>query len=119
MFFSSILLLAEICSAFFQAKTSAEIMTQAITAIARSHVMTVIHVTAIITKASLFGILLSILSVGQAKVPITTINISQTKAASGIIRIRLVPNTTKRMRKREAAIHESLFLHQLDILIID
>jgi hypothetical protein len=44
-------------------------------------------VTAIITKASDLGILFIILSVGQANVPITTINISQTNAASGIIEI--------------------------------
>gem|GEM_PF-5140556 len=63
--------------------------------------------------------MLSILRVGQAKVHITTINISQTKAAKGIFIIKVVPKTTNNIKNIEAEIPESLFLHQLLILIID
>ena len=107
------------CSAFFQSNTRAEIMTPATTARARLSEITVIAVTAIITKASLLGIFGSILNVGQAKVPITTINMSQTSAASGIIDIRLVANTIRRIKNTEAEIPEIRPLPPFDILIID
>ena len=119
MFSSSADLSAEIFSAFFHAKVRAEIITQAITARARSQLITVIAVTATITKASLFGILFIIFSVGHAKVPITTININQTSAASGISEMYFVANTIRIMRKTEAEIPDILHLHPFDILIID
>jgi len=119
MFFSSIILTAEIFSAFFHAKVSAEIITQATTARAKSPLITVIAVTAMMTKASVFGILFSIFSVGQANVPITTINMSHTSAASGIRAIYFVANTMSTMRNTEAEIHDIRPLHPFDILIID
>jgi hypothetical protein len=60
-------------------------ITQDTTASAKSQLATVITVTAIIVKASVLGILFIILIVGHANVPITTINISHTSAARGII----------------------------------
>lgn len=103
----------------FHANVSAEMMTHAITARARSQLITVIAVTATITKASLFGILFSILNVGQAKVPITTINMSHTRAASGISSIYAVANTISIMRNMDAEIPDILPLHPFEILIID
>jgi hypothetical protein len=79
----------------------------------------VIKVTETITNASLLGILLSILIVGQANVHITTINISPTKAARGIFIIKAVPKTTNNIKNILAEIPESLFLHPFEILIID
>ena len=78
-----------------------------------------ITVTAMITNASLLGIFGRSLNVGQAKVPITTINISPTSAASGMSAINPVANTIKSMRNIEADIPEALPLHPLDMLIID
>ena len=94
-------------------------ITQATTARARSQLITVIAVTAMITNASLLGIFGSILNVGHANVPITTINISPTSAASGISAINHVANTISSMRNTEAEIHDILPLHPLDMLIID
>lgn len=74
--------LALIFLALSQAKTSAETITPAITAIAKSKI-TVKAETKIKTKTSDFGILLIILKLDQANVPITTINITPTKAAIG------------------------------------
>jgi hypothetical protein len=90
-----------------------------ITAIARSQVATVITVTATKTKASDFGILFNIFNVGQANVPITTININPTNAAIGIREIIETPNTINRIKKIDAEIHEALPLHPLEIFIID
>jgi len=80
--------------------------------------MTVILVTETNTKASEKGILFSIFIVGQAKVHITTINISHTKAARGIIAINDEANTIKTIKDTAADIQESLHLHPFDILII-
>jgi hypothetical protein len=63
--------------------------------------------------------LLSIFKVGQANVPITTININQTRAARGIFKIKLVPKTTNHIRNKLAEIPDNLFLQPLFILIID
>ena len=69
-------------------------ITPAITAIARS-CHTVIAETLMSTNASAFGILPIILKLLQAKVPITTINITPTRAAIGMSSITLDPNKTK------------------------
>jgi len=63
--------------------------------------------------------LLSIFKVGQANVQITTINIKPTKAASGILSIKLVQKTTNNIKNILAEIHDNLFLQPLFILIID
>jgi hypothetical protein len=62
---------------------------------------------------------LSILSVGQAKVPITTINIRPTNAAIGISEIIETPNTINNIKNIAAEAPEVLPLHPLEILIID
>lgn len=108
-----------ICSAFFQANTRAEITTQATTASARSQLITVIAVTAMMTNASLLGIFGRSLNVGHANVPITTINISHTRAARGMSAINPAANTIRSMRNIEAEIPDILPLHPLDMLIID
>jgi len=79
----------------------------------------VIKVTEIKTKASLLGILFIIFIVGHGNVHITTININHTSAANGINIINDVQNTTKSIKNILAEIHDILFLHQFDILIID
>ena len=78
------LFLALIKSEFSQAKTKADTITPEKTAIARSKI-TVRKVTSTITKISAIGTLFNILNVFHANVPITTINITPTKAAIGII----------------------------------
>ena len=70
--------------AFCQEKARAETTTPANTAIAKSKT-TVKTVTSRITTTSVNGTLFQILNVFQAKVPITTINITPTSAAIGII----------------------------------
>ena len=89
-----IFLRARIIVAFFQANTRADITTPANTAIAKS-IHTVMAETAINTKASAVGILLIILKLLQAKVPMTTINMTPTKAAIGICSISDAPKSTK------------------------
>ena len=74
--------LALILLAFSQAKTNAETITPEITAIAKSKI-TVSADTKINTKISVLGILFKILKLDQANVPITTINITPTRAAIG------------------------------------
>ena len=74
--------LALIRLAFSQEKTKALTITPAITAIARSKT-TVSPETKIKTMRSETGILFIILKLDQAKVPITTINITPTNAAIG------------------------------------
>ena len=73
---------ARIRFAFSQENTSALTITPEITAIAKSK-KTVIDETNINTNTSVLGILLIILKLDHAKVPITTINITPTKAAIG------------------------------------
>ena len=116
---SSVYFFACIASAFFQAKFSAEIITHAITASAKSPLITVIAVTATITIASLNGIFGKSLNVGQAKVPITTINISPTSAASGMIAMKLVAKTIKSIRNTAAETQDIRPLPPFEILIID
>jgi hypothetical protein len=79
----------------------------------------VINVTAKITNESDLGILFSILIVGQAKVQITTININQISAASGIIAIYFVAKTIIKIKKIAAATQDILHLQPFEILIID
>ena len=79
---SLIRFLALIRLAFSQEKTKALTITPAITAMARSKI-TVSPETKINTIRSATGILFIILKLDQAKVPITTINITPTKAAIG------------------------------------
>jgi len=79
--------LALIREADFHAKTSAENITPTITAIAKSS-RTVTRVTKIITNASDLGTTNSNFKEFQAKVPITTINITPTNDAIGISSIR-------------------------------
>lgn len=81
--------------------------------------ITVIDVTDIRVKASALGILFNIFNVGQANVPITTINISHTSAANGIIVIREVAKTISNIKNIDADIPETLPLPPLEILIID
>ena len=94
---------ARIIVAFFHANTSAEIITPAITAIARS-TYTVIADTAIKTKASANGILFMIRKLDQANVPTTTINITPTSAANGICSIKGAANKIKINKNNAAAI---------------
>ena len=102
---SLILLRALIMVAFSHAKTSAEIITPAITAIAKS-CHTVMAETVMRTKASDFGIFLIILKLLHAKVPITTINITPTNAAIGINSITLDPKRMNISRESAATIPE-------------
>jgi len=76
-------------------------------------------VTAMRIKASLLGILFIILIVGHANVPITTINISHTSAAKGIIEIYFVAKTISIIKNTEDDIPEILHLQPFEILIID
>ena len=80
----SIFFLALISNEFSHANTNADTITPANTAMARSKI-TVSTVTSIITKISARGTLFKILKVFHANVPITTINITPTSAAIGII----------------------------------
>ena len=110
--------LALIRFAFSQEKTNADTITPARTAIARSNI-TVSEETIIKTKASVNGILFSILKLDHAKVPITTINMTPTKAAIGICSIRELPNNIKHNREIAATMPESLPLPPAFTLIID
>ena len=71
-------------------------ITPAITATAKS-CQTVMAETAINTMASDNGILLRILKLLQAKVPMTTINMTPTNAAIGICSINGAPKRTKQV----------------------
>ena len=112
------LLRALIIVAFFQANTIAEIITPAITATAKSF-QTVIPETMTITKASEKGILFKIRKLLQANVPITTINITPTKAAIGICSISGAPYNTKISKAIAAVAPESLPRPPESTLIID
>ena len=79
--------------ACFHAKTSAEIITPLITAIARS-VKIVTIVVNIKTKASSFGILFSLSILAHSNVAILTINIIPISTARGTIEINFDKNTT-------------------------
>ena len=109
---------ALIIVAFFQANTKADIMTPAITATAKSF-QTVIAETAIKTIASDKGIFLIILKLLQAKVPITTINITPTSAAIGICSIKGAPNNTKHSKAIAATAPERRPRPPESTLIID
>ena len=99
--FSSTLSFASICWACFQANTSADTITPTITAIAKS-ATTVIPDTSTIIKASDIGILRNIRKEAHSNVPRTTINITPTKAASGIISINEAPNKIKASKTNAA-----------------
>ena len=104
--------------AFFQAKTKADMITPAITAIAKS-CHTVIAETATNTKASALGIFLITLKLLHANVPITTINITPTRAAIGICSIKGAAKRIKIKREIEAVTPESLPLPPELTLIMD
>ena len=103
--------------AFSHANTNEETTTPANTAIAISKI-TVKPVTNTITITSDFGTLLNTLNVLQAKVPITTINMTPTKAAMGTCSIRFEPNKINTSKATEATIPESLPLPPDLILMI-
>ena len=109
---------ARIMVAFSQAKTRAAIMTPTKTATARSS-STVMVDTRTKIKASLRGIFRIILKLLQAKVPITTMNITPTNAAMGICSIMLAPNKTKVSKAIAATIPESLPLPPELTLMMD
>ena len=75
---------ARIIVAFSQAKTKAAIITPTNTAMAKSSKTVTVETTTKI-NASLRGILFIIRKLLQAKVPITTINITPTKAAIDLL----------------------------------
>ena len=85
---------------------------------ARSNI-TVKADTRIKTKTSVFGILFRILKLLHANVPITTINITPTKAAIGTCSIKPEANKTKLKRVKAATIPDNLPLPPDLILIID
>ena len=89
----------------FQANTKAETITPTRTATAKSS-RTVTTVTKIITSASDFGIFVIRLIELQANVPITTMNITPTKAAIGIASISALPYKIKKVEKKELFISE-------------
>lgn len=95
---------ARIRLAFSQEKTKPLTITPASTAMARSKI-TVNADTSIKTKTSVFGILFSILKLLQAKVPITTINITPTRAAMGTCSI-----SPEAKRKNSAASRRQQYL---------
>jgi hypothetical protein len=76
-------------------------------------------VTKTITRASAFGIFVINVMELQANVPITTMNITPTKAAIGIASIRALPYKIKKSRKREAAVAAILVLPPDLTFIID
>ena len=118
VFSSFIRLRARIIVAFFHANTSAEIITPAITATARS-TYTVMADTAIKTKASANGILFMIRKLDQANVPTTTINITPTSAAIGICSIKGAANKTNTSSATAAITPDSLPRPPLSTLMID
>ena len=89
-----------------------------ITAIARSK-NTVITVTRTTTKASAFGIFDIILRLDQANVFITTINITPTSAAIGIISIAGERNNINASRANAATIPDNRPLPPEFTLIMD
>ena len=115
---SLVLFLALIIVAFFHANTKADMITPAITAMAKS-CHTVIAETAISTNASGRGILCRILKLLQAKVPITTINITPTSAAIGILSITGDPTKMNTRSASAADIPDSLPLPPEFTLMID
>ena len=93
-------------------------MTPTTTAMARSS-MTVTNVTTMITSASARGTISMLLMECQAKVPITTMNITPVKAAMGIISIKRPANRIKHSRN-SAAVMPARRLRPPDFtLIID
>ncbi len=90
--------------ACFHANTSAEMITPAITAIAKS-AKTVMMVTVTITNTSDFGICLRCEKLDHSKVPTLTINIIPTKTPTGIALRTSVMETTK-TRSPTAAVKE-------------
>ena len=70
-------------------------------------VITVTAVTNTIKRASLVGIRRMIVRLFQAKVPITTMNITPTRAASGICSIKSEAKRMKVNKNRAAAIPDS------------
>ena len=109
---------ARIRFAFSQENTKALIITPAITAIAKSKI-TVNAETAIRTITSLNGILLRILKLLQANVPITTINITPTRAAIGTCSISPDAKRININSNTAATIPESLPLPPPFIFISD
>ena len=75
--------------------------------------------TVIRTKASDLGILCNILKLLQAKVPITTINITPTNAAIGICSIMFDPKRIKHNKDVEATTPDKRPLPPELTLIID
>ena len=110
--------LARIRFAFSQENTRALIITPAITAIAKSKI-TVSAETATKTITSLFGILFKILKLDQAKVPITTINITPTKAAIGTCSISTEANNINANKVNAATMPDNLPRPPPFILISD
>ena len=88
--------------AFFQANTKADIITPTITAIARS-VNTVTTATVIPTRVSDVGMRPNKRKLAHSNVPSTTINITPTSAATGIISIRDEPTKMNANKNNAAA----------------
>ena len=93
-------------------KTNALIITPAITAMAKSKT-TVKEDTATKTITSVRGILFKILKLLQAKVPITTINITPTRAAIGTCSIKPEAKRINTRRSTAATIPERRVLPQI------
>ena len=104
--------------AFSHENTKALIITPAMTAIAKSNI-TVKAETATKTITSLKGILFKILKLLQAKVPITTINITPTNAAIGTCSMSPDANKTNTNKAKAATIPDNLPLPPPLILIND
>ena len=76
-------------------------------------------VTIIITTTSVLGIRLITKILCQAKVPMTTINITPTNAAKGICSIREDPITMNKSKNKDAVIPDILVRPPDFTLIID
>ena len=105
------------CLAACQAYVRDANITPTITAVARS-VATVTAVTKMVTKASDLGTFLKIKIDLHANVPITTINITPTKAANGICSIiGLATNINKSKNKAEATAAKRVRPPELTLII--
>ena len=110
--------LAEMCIACFQANTNADTITPTTTAIAKSAI-TVTNVTKNKTNASSLLTPRMILNDAHSNVPITTMNITPTRAANGIISINCDANKIKPSKTNAAVIPDKRPRPPELILIID
>ena len=104
--------------ALFQAYASADTITPTITAMAKS-VNTVTIVTNTMTRASVSGIRRRMVTLCQANVPMTTMNITPTRAASGICSIKLDATRMKASRNNAEEIPDKRVRPPDFMLIMD